>query len=92
MSRIEMGTIKEGYEAFLVTKGFDYQYEIVEEEEVTNTYDTLEEFAEAVMMIINPMGFYTMRRVARELLEKVDDKEAVIKELGISEEAIEWLS
>lgn len=87
-----MGTITEGYEAFLVTKGFDYQYEIVEEEDVTNTYDTLEEFAEAVLMIINPMGFYTMRRVARELLERVDDQEAVIKELGISEEAIEWLS
>lgn len=92
MSRIEMGTITEGYEAFLVTKGFDYQYEIVEDDDVSNTYYTLEEFAEAVMMIINPMGFYTLKRVARELLERVDDKEVVAKEIGLREEQIEWLS
>lgn len=93
MTRIELGKVADGYEGYVKVYGFDITYEIVETDGgATNSFDNAEEFAEEVVMLNNPMGFHTMKRVARELLERVDDQEAVIKELGISEEAIEWLS
>lgn len=92
MDRISIGTISEGYEAFVIRKGFDIAYEIVEDEEISNTYETLEDFAENVMMIINPMGFYSVRRVASELFKRIDDKETVAKEIGLNEEQMDWLN
>ena len=100
MSKIEMGDITENYEANMITKGFDISFEIVEKDSgVTNTYDSINDFAEQALMLINPMGFYTMKRIARELLAevaKIEGEDAAYKfcreGIGMSEEEIEFIS
>lgn len=97
MNRIDLGTVAEGYEAYMETVGFDHTYYIEEVASgVTNGFDSLEDFSEHVLMIVNPMGYYTLKRYASELLDgliKDDESEAIkyCKNIGMSDEEMEWL-
>lgn len=77
MTRIEMGTIVEGYEATMIVEGFDTKFEVTETDSgVKNTFDTLGEFAEEVLLTQNMMGYYRLKTLLEDLITKVMDSEA----------------
>lgn len=77
MTRIEMGTIVDGYEAAMITEGFDIKFEVTETDSgVKNTFDTLGEFAEEVILTQNMMGYYRLKTLLEDLIAKVIDSGA----------------
>lgn len=95
MTRIELGKVADGYEGYVKVYGFDVTYEIVETDGgATNSFDNAEEFAEEVVMLNNPMGFYIMKskltKAVKELID-IDDESYAMRVLDLTEEQLEWL-
>ena len=98
MTRIEMGMITDDYKTYMVTEGFDIHYEIIEVDSgITNTFNSLEDFAEEVLMIVYPMGYNRLKNVARKLLmgyAKENRDQAILyckKELFMEDKEFEFI-
>lgn len=77
MNRIKIGDIDIGYEAYMITEGFDIKFEVIETESgVKNTFDTLGKFAEEVLLTQNMMGYYRLKTLLEDLITKVMDSGA----------------
>lgn len=94
MTRIELGTIVDGYEAAMITEGFDNKFEITETDSgVKNTFDTLGEFAEEVLLTQNMMGYYRLKALLKDLLSKAnsDQIEKWKNDMWVGEDELETL-
>lgn len=100
MNKVKLGTIKEGFKANLITEGFEYKYEIVEltdDEPIINTYDTLQEFAEKILVITQPMGYFRLKGISKQLLAdliRINEEEAIsyCKDfIGMDDEELDFL-
>ena len=96
MSRIKIGQIDDKAEAFVVTQGFDFEYEVVEDDTV-DTFESIDMFANEVMMVKYGIGYFRLKMIAEELLQGLiaDDKAEAIKyckeHIGMGENEIEML-
>lgn len=100
MNRIELGHVGEfdesNYDAFLIMEGFDVKYELEENGNHFVTCDNIVDFAEEVLMAVNPMGYNRLRGVAGCLYEKLkeideDALEEVCEARKISDDEIDFI-
>lgn len=73
MERIKLGEVGDN-EVFAISKGFDTVFEISSPGGVTNRYESLEDFADDIMISARKIGYFRLETIAINLLEGIDPK------------------